>query len=185
MPSVNPGPASTSTPSATAVLAPATFPNYGNLYQGLDAPRLLATQKAVNISTTGDGAVMPLINTQAFTFQPAATSIILTNPGAYVSGVFTPGTSVALVFQLFSGPNGTGQALCASTTSTMTGATAALSIQAVTATATGFYLASGWGVGEVNGQNGAASYNIYFHITTASGATATQLDCYVYGFDFS
>jgi hypothetical protein len=188
MPNVNPGPASTSTSSATAVLAPATQPNFGNLYQGSNAMRLLAFQKAINISTTGDNAVLPLINTQAFSVSNAGAGtgcIVLTNPGAFVNGVFTPGTSVACIFTLYSGPNATGFALTAATTSTMTGATAALSIQQVTSLATGFYLPTNWGVGQVNGQGGAASYNIYFHCTTASAATATQFDMYIYGADFS
>jgi hypothetical protein len=187
MPNVNPGPASTATPSATAVLAPAIQPNFGNLYQGSNAIRLLAFQKAVNISTTGDNAVLPLINTQAFSFTPSTTSIILANPGSFVNGVFTPGTSVACVFQLFSGPNATGTTITASTTSTMTGATSALSLQLVAsaATAQGYLLATGWGVGQVNGQGGAASYNIYVHVTTASAATATQMDMYIYGLDLT
>jgi len=188
MPNVNPGPASTATPSATNVLAPASQPNFGNLYQGSNAIRLLAFQQAVNISTTGDAAVLPLINTQRFSFSNAgagAGCIVLANPGAYVNGVFTPGTSVACVFRCWSGPAGTGTALCASTTSTMTGATSALSIQQVTSTATGFYLASNWGVGATNGQGGASSYNIYFNITTASASTATQFDVYFYGMDLT
>ncbi len=188
MPTINPGPATTGTQSATAVYAPVSTPNYGNLYQGSNALRLLAFQKAVPIGTTGDAAVMPLINTQQFSFSAAGAGtgcIVLANPGAYVNGVFTPGTSVALIFRMWSGPAGTGTALCASTTSTMTGATAALSVQPVTSTATGFYLASGWGVGATNGQGGAASYNIYFNVTTASASTATQIDCYVYGLDLT
>jgi hypothetical protein len=179
MANVNLGPAVTSNASATAVMAPASTPNYGNLYQGLNNNRLLATQKAVNISGTGDTAFLPLINVQAFAFLPLASSIILTNPGAFVNGVFTPGTSVACVFQLFSGPNATGSTICASTTSTMTGATAALSIQIVPATLAGYNLASTWGVAN------ASSYGIYVHVTTASAATATQFDMYVYGLDLT
>jgi hypothetical protein len=185
MPNVNPGPASTATPSATAVLAPAIQPNFGNLYQGSNAFRILAFQKAANISTTGD-VVFPLINTQAFSLYPAVQAVVLSNPGAFVNGIFTPGTAAAMVFSMWSGPNATGtQIVAAGTATTMTGATAALSVQYPTCTATGFYLATGWGVGQVNGQNGAASYNIYFHITTASAATATQCDIYVYGYDLT
>jgi hypothetical protein len=183
MPSVNPGPASTSTPSAVAVLAPQTFPNYGNLYQGSNAFRLLAFQKAVNISTTGDNAVLPLINTQAFSFISSGAGtgvIVVTNPGAFVSGVFTAGSAAATVLQLWSGPNATGTSICASTTLTgFTGAAAASSILNITSTGTGFYNAATWGV------SSAASYNIYVHVTTASAATATQLDMYIYGLDFS
>jgi hypothetical protein len=183
MPSVNPGPASTSTPSATAVLAPASQPNYGNLYQGSNALRLLAFQKAVNISTTGDVAVLPLINTQNFSFLTAGAGtgvIVVTNPGAYVNGVFTAGSAAACVLRLWSGPAGTGTALCASTTLTgFTGAAAASSILNITSTATGFYSALTWGV------SSAASYNIYVNVTTAAASTATQMDMYIYGYDFT
>jgi hypothetical protein len=189
MPNVNPGPASTATPSATNVLAPASTPNFGNLYQGSDAFRLLAFQQAVNISTTGDNAVMPLINTQRFSFQTAGLgvgAIIAANPGAFVNGVFTPGTAAACVLQLWSGPNATGTSITASTTLTgFTGATAAASILPITSTGTGFYLATNWGVGATSGQGGASSYNIYVHVTTASAATATQFDLYVYGLDLT
>jgi hypothetical protein len=185
MPSLNPGPASTVTPSTEAVLAPQSFPNFNAQGQGSNAYRLLAFQKAVPINGTGDAAFLPFLNIQAFSFQPVATSIILANPGAFVSGVFTPGTSVACVFRLWSGPAGTGQAVCASTTSTMTGATAALSQQLVAATATGYFLVSNWGVGQTNGQGGAASNGIYFNVTTASASTATQWDMYIYGMDLT
>jgi hypothetical protein len=178
MANINLGPASTSTASATAVLAPASTPNFGNLYQGLNAYRLLAEQKALPISSTGDIA-FPLINTQAFAFLPLVGAIILTNPGAFVNGVFTPGTAAACVLQFYSGPNATGSTITASTAVTMTGASAATSIQIVTATLAGFNLAATWGVG------GASSYNIFAHITTASAATATQMDCYVYGLDLT
>jgi hypothetical protein len=185
MPNVNPGPASTATASVTNVLAPATFPNYNSQGQGSNAFRLLALQKAAPINATGD-VVFPLINTQAFSLYPATQAVVLANPGAFVNGVFTPGTAAAMVFSMWSGPNATGtQIVAAATATTMTGATAALSVQYPTCTATGFYLASGWGVGNTNGQGGAASYNIYFHITTASASTATQCDIYVYGYDLT
>jgi hypothetical protein len=185
MPNVNPGPASTATASVTNVLAPVSFPNFNSSGQGSNAFRLLALQKAANISATGD-VVFPLINTQAFSLYPATQAIVLANPGAYVNGVFTPGTAAACVFSMWSGPNATGQQIVAAATAvTLTGATAAASVQYPTCTALGYYLASGWGVGNVNGQNGAASYNIYLHITTASAATATQMDVYVYGYDLT
>src|SRR5271156_333622 len=189
MPNVNPGPASTATPSATAVLAPAIQPNFGNLYQGSNALRLLAFQKAVPINAVGDSAFLPLINTLAFSFTEAGAgvgAIVFANPGAFVNGVFTPGTAAAGGGQLYSGPNATGTAVTASQALTaLTAATATASILQVTSTAVGYFLASNWGVGQVNGQGGAASYGIYVHVTTASAATATQLDAYVYGYDLT
>ena len=184
MPNVNPGPASTATPSATSVLAPASQPNFGNLYQGSNALRLLAFQQALPISGTGD-FFLPLINCQRLALLPAASSIITCNPGAFVNGVFTPGTSVACVWQLFTAGAGGGTALCGSTTSTMTGATALLSIQTVASTGLGFYNTAVWGAGSTLGLGGAFSGGIYFHCTTASAATATQMDLYIYGLDLT
>lgn len=182
MANVNPGPASTSTASALAVLAPASQPNFGNGYQGSNAVRLLAFQKAVPINSTGDAAFLPLINAQAFSFIVAGAgtgAIVLANPGSYVNGVFTAGTAAACVFRLWSGPAGTGTAICASTTCTgLTGAAAASSILNVTSTGTGYYLASNWGA------SSAASYGIYVNVTTIA-ATATQMDMYIYGLDLT
>src|SRR5271154_463630 len=185
MPNVNPGPASTATASTTAVIAPATQPNFNSIGQGSNAWRILACQQAAPINAIGD-VVFPLVNTQRFNIGPTGQAVVLANPGAFVNGVFTPGTAAAMVFSMWSGPNATGtQIVAAGTACTMTAATAALSVQYPAVTPIGFYLASGWGVGATNGLGGAASYNIYFHITTASAATATQCDLYVYGYDLT
>jgi hypothetical protein len=184
MANVNPGPASTSTLSATAVLAPAVSPNFAAVYQGVNAMRILAVGRAVPINATGDAAFLPIVNATALTLAVPGVALIA-NPLALVNGVLTPGTSVALVFRLWTGPAGTGTALTAATTSTMTGATAALSQQAVAYATAGYYLTSNWGVGATNGQGGAASNGIYVNITTASASTATQMDIFIYGMDCS
>ena len=179
MANVNPGPATTSNASATAVLAPAQTPNFGNLYQGAQGFRCVAFQKAVNVSGTGDVALLPIINATALGFGNTDGLIIAANPGAFVNGVFTPGTAAACVLRLWTGPAGTGTALTASTTLTgLTGAAAASS-QLVIAETAGYFLTSTWGVG------GAGSNYIYVNVTTASASTATQIDLFVYAFDLS
>jgi hypothetical protein len=182
MPNVNPGPASTSTPSQTAALAQANTPNFGNLGNGQWALRMIAGARAIPINGTGDVAFLPIVNASLLTL--AVPGIVLTtNPGAFVNGVFTPGTAAACVFRLWTGPNGTGTALIAATTSTMTGATAALSQQAIAWAIAGYYNTANWGVGATTGQGGAGSNGIYVNVTTASASTATQMDIFCYGMD--
>jgi len=186
MPSVNPGPASTATPSATAVLAPAVTPNFGNLYQGAQAYRCLAFGRQIPVNATGDAAFLPLINTAAFNFLPAASAILFANPGTLINGVFTFASIASTVARLWSGPAGTGLALCASTTlSTLSATTAATYLQVVTATALGYYQSSTWGVGQTNGIGGAPSNGIYVNIGTASGVTSSVVDVFVYGADLT
>lgn len=186
MPSLNPGPATTATPSAQAVLAPQTFPNFGNLYQGVNAYRCLAVGRAVSVVSTGDAAFLPFINTNNFALLPAASAIVFANPLALVSGVLTATSIASTAVRLWSGPAGTGLALCASTTlSTLSATTAATYIQVATATATGYYSTSNWGVGQTSGIGGAASYGVYVNIGTASGVTASQVDVFIYGIDLT
>lgn len=87
MPSVNPGPAITSTPNTDAVLSPVnTLSN--PVTQGANAFRLLAIAKAANVNALGDTA-MPVINANSYSvFQIVLTnaSISLTTAAA---GVFT------------------------------------------------------------------------------------------------
>jgi hypothetical protein len=181
MANVNPGPATTSNASATAVLAPAVTPNFGNLYQGVNAIRTLAVGRSIPISGTGDVAFLPLIN--ATNIALIVPGVALTcNPLYLVNGVLTPGSATSLVFRLWTGPAGTGTALTAATTSTMTGATAALSQQAVAWATAGYYNTANWGVGATNGQGGAASAGIYVNVTTAS-TVATQMDIILSGID--
>src|ERR1700678_602752 len=87
MPSVNPGPASTSNASAVAVLAPQSQPNYGNLYQGVNAYRCLAVGRQIPVNGTGDAAFLPFINVQNFDFLPAASAVVFANPVTITSGV--------------------------------------------------------------------------------------------------
>jgi hypothetical protein len=191
MPSVNPGPAQTITGNTEAVIAPQTFPNFNSQGQGTNAYRLLAVGRAIPIASTGDAAFLPLINTNAFDLLGPTTtgvgSIIFANPLALVAGVLTPTSIASTIVRLWSGPNQTGTALLAATTlSTLTAtANATTLIQVATPTALGYYLPATWGVGATTGTGGAASYGIYFNVNTASGVTASQVDCFVYGSDFT
>jgi hypothetical protein len=182
MPSVNPGPATTSTQSQTAALAQANTPNYGNLGNGQWALRMIAGQRAVPINGLGDAAFLPIVNAPLLTLNVPGI-VLLTNPYQLVSGVPTPATAVVLVFRLWTGPNGTGTALTgAAPTITMTGATAALSTQSIPWAIAGYYNTGNWGVGATSGQGGAASNGIYVNVTTAS-TTATFMDIFCYGMD--
>src|SRR6202451_1426439 len=173
MANVNPGPASTSTLSATNVLAPAVTPNYGNLYQGVNAIRTLAVGRAILINALGDVAFLPIINATNITLTVPGI-VLAANPLYRVNGVLTAGTAAALVFRLWTGPAGTGTALCgATTTSTMTGAAAGSSFYSAAWTSAYSNTAT-WGVG------GLASNGIYVNVTTIS-ATATQMDLFLYG----
>jgi len=87
MPSVNPGPAVTSSPNTDAVMSPCnTLSN--PVVQGANAFRLLAIAKGANVNALGDTA-MPVINANSYSvFQ-----IVLTNASisltAAAAGVFT------------------------------------------------------------------------------------------------
>jgi hypothetical protein len=181
MPSVNPGPATTSTQSQTAALAQANTPNYGNLGNAQNAVRMIAGQRGVPIGGTGDVAFLPIINATLLNLAVPGI-VLLANPYNLVNGVPTPSTAVVLVFRLWTGPAGTGTALIAAPTVTMTGATAALSQQALAWATAGYYNTGNWGVGATNGQGGAASNGIYVNVTTAS-TTATFMDIFCYGTD--
>lgn len=96
MPSVNPGPASSQSGQTAAVMAPFA-PSPANPFpQGTAALRLLAFKQTVSLATTGDVAVMPVINSSKFVVQSilvgnavggsAAAANITINAGAGVTG---------------------------------------------------------------------------------------------------
>ena len=191
MPSVNPGPATTQTASTELMIAPQQFPNFNSSGQGTNGYRCLAFAKSVPVSSTGDAAVAPLINTTFFDLLGSTTTgigaIVFCNPLALVNGVLTATSIASTAIRLWSGPNQTGTALCAATTlgTLIAGANATGYVQPATATALGAYQVSQWGVGATNGTGGASSYNIFCNVTTASGVTASQVDIYVFGTDLS
>lgn len=91
MPSVNPGPASTSTPNTVAGLAPVNTQAGSNpiLQNGV---RLLAAAKGVNCAVAGDAAVIPVVNSSRWVPQyiviASSAGQTQTPATAYV-GVFT------------------------------------------------------------------------------------------------
>lgn len=189
MPSVNPGPATTATANTEAVLAPASFPNFNSQGQGTNALRLLAVGRQIPVNGTGDVAFLPLINVQAFAFQPTATAFMFCNPGTLIAGVFTSASIASTVVELYSGPATTGLPLTASTTlSTLAASGTAASLIQLVATvsgAQGYLSTATWGVGETTGIGGAASYGIYVHVSTASGVASSVVDLFCYGMDFT
>lgn len=66
MPSVNPGPASTSTVSSLAVYTPVNFLGTQNPPQGASALRLLGSARAVSVNGTGDAAIIQIINSSSW-----------------------------------------------------------------------------------------------------------------------
>lgn len=168
MANVNPGPASTSTPSILATLAPTVTPNYGNIGQATNAIRLLAEARAVPILGTGDIAAMPLINTQSFFI----TALVFTN--ALLNGVSA--SAAALTVSANGGPGVTGISIKASAAlTTLTGQTAfvlatvvpVISLQSATM-----------------GTGGLGSNYIYINATVASAA-ANTMDVFMYGYDIT
>jgi hypothetical protein len=175
MANVNPGPAVTSNAAQTAVYAPATTPNFGNIGQGSNALRCLAQARAVSIAAgTGDIAVIPLINTQIF----VVTAIIFSNAYSITNGVVTSATAAALTVSVNGGPGVTGTSLVASAALTnLTGSTKYVS-STVAEAANTLVLAS------TMGTSGAPSNYIYVNSTVISGA-AQYCDFFVFGYDLT
>lgn len=137
----NPGPATTV----------AQHPSQLGTNQAL---RLLAVQKGVNLSATGD-TVLPIINSTNY----AVANVIVSNPSVALS------TAAAGLFTAPSGASGSGTAIVASNTFTLS--TGALVQETVATPSTIF-----------GGQN------LYFNVATAQGSGVTA-DVYVYGYDLS
>lgn len=90
MPSVNPGPATTSTPSQIATLTPVNALGPTVPGQAGNAYRLLGVARAVSGNSTGDAAVMQIINSNYW-----APAVMMTSNGQ-VSGVAGSIASLAL-----------------------------------------------------------------------------------------
>jgi hypothetical protein len=180
----NPGPAGVSTLNTQGLVGNQNMPNFGSGQgQGSNMFRLLAGAKGINIATTGDVAFLPFINTQMFCFGnigAAATGVIIAaNPIVGSTGLL--GTAAVCNMGLWATAGGTGTNLRAAGTLTgLTGATpaaSALYLTTVSATA-GLYTLG------TTGNNPWGSNGIYVNVTVAS-TTATQMDLWVYGLDFS
>jgi hypothetical protein len=159
MANTNLGPAVTSNASATAVLAPAQTPNYGNLYQGLNAIRLLCVARGVNLAVTGD-TVMPIINALSY----SVANIVVTN--SQLAGV---GGSIATAsIGVFTAAAGGGTAIKAQ--AALASNTSQTAVVQATVASTALILPN------------AAPY-LYLNCGTAL-ATAS-CDVFVYGYDLT
>jgi len=155
MPSVNPGPATTQTPNTQAELAPVnTLQKPVEL--GTNALRLLGVARGVNLSATGDAAVMPIVN--AGTWAPA--TVVTAN--GQVSGV--QGSIATASIGIFTAPAGGGTAIKAQAALASNSA-AGSSIAAASATVILAFTAQ----------------TLYVNVGTAL-ANAT-VDVFVYGYD--
>jgi hypothetical protein len=166
MPSVNPGPAITSTPSTEAVLTPINS-LVSLVPQGANALRLLGVARGVVVNTgTGDIAAIPVLNSTSF----IPTFVYFANAQG--------GSAAALTVSVNGGPGVTGVSIVASA------ALAALTapnkyVQGASAVAanTSVQLAT-------MGTSGGGSNYFYVNSTVVSAA-ATTIDIFVYGYDIS
>lgn len=154
MPSVNPGPATTTTPNTTAEYAPVNTLNKP-VEMGTNGLRLLAVARGVSLANTGDAAVMPVINAAAW----SAATVVFAN--GLVSGVAT--TVAAAGVGIFTGAASTGTTV--RTQGVLTGQIALASIAAAAASAA----------------VQSTAQNFYVNVGTAL-ANAT-VDVFVYGYD--
>lgn len=155
MPSINPGPATTSTPSNVAVLVPANTLNKP-VEVGTNGLRLLAVARGVNLAQLGDAAIMPIIN--AAVWAPA--TIVVAN--GQVSGV--QGSIASAAIGVFTAPAAGGTAIKANAALASNSA-AGSSIAAATATVILAFTAQA----------------LYVNVGTAL-ANAT-CDVFIYGYD--
>lgn len=154
MPSVNPGPASTSNPNTVAGFIPVNTLNKP-VEVLTNALRLLAVARAVPLANTGDAAVMPVINSAAW----SAATVVFAN--GLVSGV--PTTVAAAGVGIFTGAASTGTTV--RTQGVLTGQIANASIAAAAASAA----------------VQSTAQNMFVNVGTAL-ANAT-VDVFVYGYD--
>lgn len=156
MPSVNPGPATTTTPNTVAGLIPVN-----TLVKPVEvltnARRLLAVARGVNVNAAGDTAIMPVVNAGTY----AVEQVILTNASISLT------TATAGIFTAAAG-GGTAVVAAATALSGLTGPTV---VSKPTVVAGTLVLA-------------LTAQNLYFNVGTAQGAAAT-LDVFVYGYDLT
>jgi hypothetical protein len=158
MPSVNPGPAVTQTSSQLAVLTPVNALGPTVPGQGANAYRLLGVARAVSGNSTGDAAIMQIINSSSW--DPA---VVVTSNGQ-VSGV--AGSIATLALGLFT-------AAAAGGTAIKSNAALASNSAAGSAIATATTVANLAFTGTV----------VYVNVGTAlAGST---VDVFLYGYDVS
>jgi hypothetical protein len=159
MPSVNPGPATTQTPSTVATLTPQNILGPTVPGQAGNALRLIAVGRAVSLSGTGDIAVLPIINASSWT----VVTFVFTN--GLINGV--AGSVAAASLAGWSAAAAGGTAL--RTAGVLTGVNGTV-VLVNAAAAAGAALAF-------------ATQNIFINNTVAvAGGT---VDIFVYGYDLS
>jgi hypothetical protein len=174
MPSVNPGPASTSNANSVATLAPILTPNYDSSGQARSALRLLAVARAIPITGLGDIAILPMIDTTSF----IVSNVTFANAYSITNGVVTSASAAALTVSLNGGPAVTGTSIVASAALTnLTGLTKYVSSTVAEAANTSVQTAT-------MGTSGTASNYLYLNATVISAA-AQYCDLFVYGYDIS
>jgi hypothetical protein len=160
MPSVNPGPATTQTPSTVATLTPQNILGPTVPGQAGNAIRLLAVGRSVSVNGTGDSAILPIINSISYNVA----NIVVCN--AQLAGVSGSIASAAISINTGAAVTGTSvNANVALTTLTASNVVAQRTVVAAT------LLLS------------LTVQQLYVNVGTAV-ATGT-LDIFVYGYDLS
>jgi hypothetical protein len=95
MPSVNPGPATTITPSQLAVMTPQNALGPTVPGQGGNAYRLLGVARNISLIATGDTAIMPIINSSNW-----APALMVTSNGQLAGVAGSVATAALGIFTL-------------------------------------------------------------------------------------
>lgn len=158
MPSLNPGPATTSTPNSAAVLTPNNT-TVNSTPQGSNALRLLGSARNLNLAVTGD-TLVPIINAASY----SVANIVVTN--SQLAGV---GGSIATAsIGVFTAAAGGGTAIKAQ--AALASNTSQTVVFQATVASTALILPN-------------TTPNLYINCGTAL-ATATA-DIFIYGYDLS
>lgn len=170
MPSVNPGPAITSTANSMLETNPVNT-QYNPVPAGTGGPRLIAIARSIPILGTGDIAVVPIINSTSF----VVTAVYFTNA---LSATGASATAAACTVSLNGGPAVTGQSFVASAAlANLTGSNKYVSSTVAVAANTSVQTAT-------MGASSGPSNFIYLNCTVVSAAAAT-MDMFVYGYDIT
>jgi hypothetical protein len=157
MPSVNPGPATTTTPNTVAELTPVNTLQKP-VEQGTNALRLLGVARAVSGNATGDAAVMQIINSSSWLPVNMVTS------NGQVSGV--AGSIATLSIGLFTAAagGGTGIKTAAALASNSAANSAIVTATTVTAVA-------------------STAQSVFVNVATA--LANSTVDVFLYGYDIT
>lgn len=157
MPSVNPGPATTATPSNVAVLLPVNT-QQKPVEVGTNALRLLGVARAVNGNSTGDAAIMQIINSGSWL------PVNMVTANGQVSGV--AGSIATLALGLFTAASAGGTAIKSNAALASNSAANSAIVTATTVTAVA-----------------QTAQSIYVNIGTA--LANSTVDVFLYGYDLT